>query len=130
MNENVKPIKKLTLAELQILCHLRSSGAGWWDDYHKMPPEYRKYFLASRIALIHSEASEALEGMRKNKMDDHLPHRRSIEVEFADLVIRILDMSDGLELDLIGAIEEKLDYNARREDHSREHRASEGGKSL
>lgn len=130
MIDTIKPVNKLTLAELQILCHIRSTGAGWWDDYHKMPPEFRKYFLASRIALIHSEASEALEGLRKNKMDDHLPHRSSIEVEFADLIIRILDMGDALELDLIGAIEEKLAYNAQRQDHTREHRASEGGKSL
>jgi hypothetical protein len=32
-----------------------------------------------------------MEGERKNLMDDHLPHRRSAEVELADALIRIFD---------------------------------------
>lgn len=130
MNENVKPIKKLTLGELQILCHNRASTAGWWDEYRQMPEQYRKHFIAGKIALVHSETSEALEGFRKNKADDHIPTRPSVEVEFADTIIRILDLGGALDLDIVGAIEEKLAYNAQRQDHTREHRASEGGKSL
>lgn len=123
-------MEKLTLVELQNMCHQRSSDAGWWDDYTSMPEAYRKYFLASRYALIHSEGSEAFEGLRKGGQDSHLPHRCAEEVELADMVIRILDYSGHKKFDLIGAIMEKLDYNMHRQDHTLEARKSNGGKSL
>ena len=80
------------------------------------------------LCLIHSEVSEALEGHRKGKMDDHLPHRKSIEVELADACIRIFDLAAGLGLDLGGAIVEKDLYNQQRADHKVEARLAEGGK--
>ena len=47
---------------------------------------------------MHSELSEALEADRKGLMDSHLPHRDGREVEFADLIIRVLDTACALEL--------------------------------
>ena len=126
----IKPANQLTIAELQHVCHQRSHAAGWWDDYIAMPERFRKYFLASRYALIQSEATEAFEGLRKGKMDDHLPDRKSEEVELADLMIRVFDYAGAMQFDLAGAIAEKLAYNAHREDHSREAREAEGGKKL
>ena len=82
------------------------------------------------IALMHSELSEALEGYRKGLMDDKLPHRPMVEVEFADTIIRICDCAGGLGLDLGGAIREKLAYNAQREDHKAENRRLAGGKTI
>jgi hypothetical protein len=61
-------------------------------------------------------------------MDDKLPHRKMLEVELADAVIRIFDMAEGLKLDLSGAIHEKMLFNSIRTDHSREARLAEGGK--
>lgn len=84
----------------------------------------------SFCSLVHSEVSEAMEGHRKNLMDDKLPHRSMLEVELADAVIRIMDMCGRLGLDLGGAIEEKLEYNRTREDHSIKHRLSENGKKF
>src|ERR1043166_9078684 len=69
------------------------------------------------LCLVHSEISEALEGHRKSLMDDKLPHRTMIEVELADAVIRIFDMCAGLGLDLEGAYQEKMAFNAKRVDH-------------
>ena len=63
------------------------------------------------LCLIHSEISEAMEGHRKNLMDDKIPHRSMLEVELADALIRICDMAGGLGLDLEGAVLEKLEYN-------------------
>ncbi|XUM19805.1 hypothetical protein ACRAVF_19255 [Bradyrhizobium oligotrophicum S58] len=37
--------------------------------------------------LIVSEIAEAMEGERKSLMDDHLPHRKMVEVELADTLI-------------------------------------------
>jgi NTP pyrophosphatase (non-canonical NTP hydrolase) len=82
------------------------------------------------LCLIHSEISEALEGHRKNLMDDKLQHRKSIEVELADALIRIADLAGYLSLDLGGAVVEKLVYNESRADHKLANRIQDGGKKF
>jgi NTP pyrophosphatase (non-canonical NTP hydrolase) len=79
---------------------------------------------------MHSELSEALEGIRKGKRDDHLPHRLAVEVELADAVIRIMDYCGARGLDLGGAMGEKLAYNKQRQDHKVENRRKSGGKAF
>jgi len=60
---------------------------------------------------MHSELSEAMEGERKDLMDDKLPHRRMAEVELADTLIRIFDYAGAYGYDLQGAYREKMAYN-------------------
>lgn len=100
----------------------------WWVDLHTGEPIERN--VGEMLALIHSEISEALEGYRKNLDDDKLPHRPAIEVELADAIIRILDLCAGLNLDIGGAVNEKMAYNRQRADHKREARLAEGGKKF
>ena len=80
------------------------------------------------LCLIHSEVSEAMEGHRKDLMDDKLPHRKMIEVELADTLIRIFDLAGAQNLDLGGAISEKRAFNKERQDHKIENRLKAGGK--
>lgn len=86
--------------------------------------------VPEKLALIHSEVSEALEGYRKNLLDDHLQHRKMFEVELADVIIRVFDLAGAEGLDLGGAIEEKLEYNKKREDHKLTNRMKENGKAF
>ena len=106
------------------LVHLQNQK--WWHDLYT--GERLERNVGELLCLVHSEISEAMEGHRKNLMDDKLPDRDMFEVELADAIIRILDIAGGFGLDLGGAIIEKLTYNRKREDHSVEHRKSETGK--
>lgn len=98
----------------------------WWVDIKTKEPLNRNF--GELIALCHSELSEALEGNRKNLMDDKLPNRKQDEVELADLLIRVFDLAGAKGMDLEGAYQEKRLYNANREDHKHKHRLSDGGK--
>jgi len=125
------------LAKVLDQCHLDSFHAGWWEtpDGKNLRAEarsgspYGAALVAQKIALIHSEVSEAMEGHRKGLPDDHLPDRSMIEVELADALIRIGDLAGALGLDVAGAVREKLAYNKQRLDHKKSSRQAAGGKS-
>ena len=112
------------------LCHGASKAAGWWIDPKTGADDLLDpKTIPMKIALIHSELSEALEGHRKGKMDEHLPNRTSLEVELGDALIRIYDLAGAYNLDLSGAVLDKLAYNAQRADHKMENRQASGGKA-
>lgn len=58
--------------------------------------------------LFVSEVAEAMEGERKNLMDDKLPHRRMAEVEIADVLIRVFDYAGGFRHDLDRGIAHRI----------------------
>lgn len=114
------------LNELAKVVH--KANIGWWQDINTGLGITRN--KGELLALIHSEISECLEGERKDLMDDKLPHRPMAEVELADALIRILDYAAGFGYDIEGAFEEKMAYNAQREDHKHEARRIVGGKQF
>lgn len=105
-------------------CH--AANMKWWQNIETGEPLERN--KGELLCLIHSEISEAMEGERKDLMDDKLPHRKMAEVELVDALIRIFDYAGAFGYDLQGAFEEKMAFNAQREDHKHEARALAGGK--
>lgn len=112
------------LNDLANRCH--AANITWWQDLETGRPIQRN--KGELLMLIESEVAEAMEGARKNLQDDKLVDRKMEEVELADALVRIFDYAGGFGLDLGGAFEEKMDYNAQRADHKPEHRLAEGGK--
>lgn len=73
---------------------VHTANVKWWHDLETGEPLNRN--VGELQMLIVSELSEAMEGERKDLMDDHIPHRKMAEVEMADAYIRVLDYQYGL----------------------------------
>lgn len=115
----------MSIRELQALAYKQSADKGFHDNE---PTEPRAVLSlnAERIALMHSELSEALEELRSGKAPNetyyptksvhefgtHKPE--GVPSEMADVVIRVLDFCGANDIDLESIITEKLAYNATR----------------
>ena len=97
--------------------HLTSKAKGFWDWYYanRNDPEAVTRYILSALMLSVTELAELAEGVRHdNPPDQHLPEFSSAEVEAADAIIRILDMSDAIKWRTAEALIAKLAYNKSR----------------
>ncbi len=85
----------MNLNELAKEIHADNVTAGWWDEFEHKPDRIR----TARMLVV-TELAEAAEGVRKDLMDDHLPHRKMFAVELADAAIRLLDLAGALDVDV------------------------------
>lgn len=109
---------------LATAAHYNARSKGFWDksdalqslaDAHGLGRELRKMRDAQLNALISSEIGEALEGSRKDLASEKIPGFTNEEEEYADAIIRILDLTCGRKLRIGEAVIAKMEHNAGRE---------------
>lgn len=96
-------------------CYENSKAHGFWPERER--PALYDYHTRNKgemIALMHSELSEMLEGVRKPGQDQHCPEFTSEEIEAADVLIRLFDYCHGWGLRLGEATLAKMAFNASR----------------
>lgn len=133
-----------SLSALQVRAYRQAVSAGFHEAEPAGDTPERLAYDAMKMALIHSEVTEALEELRSG-MDprktvyrighasfseqvfapDGRPLRKpeGVPSEMADIVIRVLDYCGSRGIDLEALVLEKLEYNATR-------RKMHGGKSF
>lgn len=106
----------------------RKANDKWWRN----PKTGRKIKRnkGELLMLIVSEIAEAMEGERKDLMDDHMPTFKMVDCELADALIRIFDYCGEYKIDIGRAFVEKMKYNATRKDHSIKARLGKHGKKF
>lgn len=83
--------------------HKNATEKGFWDYmYSNTEPIGDTFiFFGKQIAMIHSEATEVLEALRKQKGKDQVVE------ELADIIIRVVDLYEGLRV--FGEAEDSLE---------------------
>jgi NTP pyrophosphatase (non-canonical NTP hydrolase) len=95
--------------------HENALNHGFWDRNGVAQDPFDPGVVAEKLALIHSEVSEALEAVRHgNPPSDHVPEMDGFSEELADTVIRILDLAEARGIDLRNAILTKHSFNLSR----------------
>jgi NTP pyrophosphatase (non-canonical NTP hydrolase) len=104
----------MTLKELCEKAHANSRDKGWYDVPHD------KRNIGEMLMLIVTEVAEAMEDYRDGNMWEAIPNEdppgkpTGFVSEIADIVIRIGDLCGYLGIDLDGAVQRKMAYNATR----------------
>jgi len=83
--------------ELVKECHRNAKEKGFWEDIEALDKDFNDALytnaITTRLALIQSEVSEAVESLRESNIDNFFE-------ELADICIRVFDLAGHFEEDL------------------------------
>lgn len=104
----------MDLTTLMNEAHNCAVAHGWWEDDNDNDAE--------KIALMHSELSEALEDLRSGHPPEEVRYDvdgkpgkpGGVPIELADVIIRIFDYCGRNGIDIEAAVVEKMNYNQSR----------------
>lgn len=106
------------LNDMAKFAYENSKAHGFWAGHPPAPTEIPIETVGLKLALIHSEVSEALEDARKGQMktcDWGLKGKKTgFPSELADILIRVGDLAYALGINLDLEVAEKMDTNSRR----------------
>ena len=94
----------MNIDQLAQTIHSTAVEKKFWAPMERMEHQDRFIFYCKQIAMIHSEATEVLEALRKDKGQD------KVVEELADILIRVLDLYEGMRLeeDVTDSLDEVL----------------------
>ena len=108
-------MKYLTdMDDLAHTLHHRAKAKGFYEPYENMDEVDYVVFYLKQLAMVHSEVTEVLEAIRKDKGDE------LVVEELADILIRVLDFWAFLnetgytKKKLSDALNEKIAVNEER----------------
>ena len=118
MRKERDALKEKALDKLAKRAYENGEAKGFWEPQQGRNDRVAAVErMASKLALIHSEVSEALEVIRKNEVNNLSPHGISctwLEEEIADVLIRCFDFAHAYGLGLDNAVALKMAYNESR----------------
>lgn len=96
----------MNIKQIQTLSHEISKYKGFYD--RDVISQSHLFFIVTKLALVVTEISECIEGVRQKGITDNFTE------ELADAVIRICDLAEYLNIDLESAIANKMEVNKER----------------
>ncbi len=99
-----------SVGQLSAIINDWSNGLGWWENAEQQS-------IPTKLVLIHSEVTEALESWRNGEEPDFVHPDGKPDgwgVELADVIIRCLDLATQHGLNMEDMLLRKMMYNAGR----------------
>lgn len=105
----------MNLDEIAQSLHQTATEKGFWDFIYNSQNTGNEFiFFSKQLAMVHSEVTEVLEALRKDK------GQQAVVEELADIIIRVLDLYAGMKANgvvsasLDEVLAEKAKFNSTR----------------